>query len=188
MRWVLALAAALFGSGLPAYELRELQVLRDGQHYTLNLDADLRASPAAVYGWLADLPAMAQLNPRLRLLELSPADAQGRQRVLSVGELCVLSLCQSLRHGQTVQFFPTSRGGRIVAQTLPPPVSDFASGETLWTVEPSGEGSRLRIEARSEPAFWLPPWIGPRLLERRLREETLLTVERLELLAGGDSP
>jgi hypothetical protein len=40
------------------------------------------------------------------------------------------------------------------------------------------------IRSAVEPDFWIPPFIGPWLIERKLRSETLETVRNLERLAN----
>jgi hypothetical protein len=177
----LLLAASLLAAPAYAYDLRELSIRHQGPDYRVSLDAELAAPAAAVYARLADFAALSALNPSLQVQALSPAAADGRQHLLSQAEFCVLGLCRLLRHSQQLRSLKSGQGGSIVAVTEPPPASDFQSGESDWTVSELGEGrSRLRFESRLRPDFWLAPVVGPWMLERRLREETLITVQRLE--------
>ena len=177
----LLLAAGFLAAPAYPYDLRELNIGHQGADYRVSLDAELAAPAAAVYARLADFAALSALNPSLQVRALSPPSADGRQHLVSQAEFCVLGLCQMLRHSQQVHSLWSGQGGSIVAVTEPPPASDFQSGESDWTVSVVGEGrSRLRFESRLRPDFWLAPVLGPWMLERRLREETLITVQRLE--------
>lgn len=185
----LLLATALLVAPAYAYDLRELSIVRQGADFRVSLDAELAAPAAAVYARLADFAALSDLNPSLRVQALSPATADGHQHLVSQAEFCVLGLCQWLRHSQQVRSRWDGQGGSILAVTEPPPASDFQSGESDWTVSTAGEGrSRLRFESRLRPDFWLAPVLGPWMLERRLREETLITVQRLESQARERAP
>lgn len=185
----LLLATAFLAAPACAYDLRELSIDHQGADYRVSLVAELAAPAAAVYARLADFAALSALNPAVKVESLSPPTAEGRQQLVSQAEFCVLGLCQVLRHSQQVHSLWSGQGGSIVAVTEPPPASDFQSGESDWTVSTAGEGrSRLRFESRLRPDFWLAPVLGPWMLERRLREETLITVQRLESQARERAP
>lgn len=188
MRWLL-LAASLLAAPAWAYELRTLSVRHQAQDYLVSLDAELAAPGPAVYARLADFAALSALNPSLRVLSLSPPSADGRQQLVSEAEFCLLGLCRVLRQSQQLSSTPSGDGGSIVGITEPPPASDFQSGISRWTVTAIDDRrSRLRFEASLRPDFWLAPVLGPWMLERRLREETLITVQRLESQAQGRAP
>lgn len=188
MRWLL-LAASLLAAPVWAYELRELGIRHQAQDYVVHLDAELAAPAPAVYARLADFAALSALNPSLRVLSLSPPAADGRQRLVSEAEFCLLGLCQALRQSQLLSSTPSGDGGSIFGITEPPPASDFQRGVSRWTVTAIDDSrSRLRFEASLSPGFWLAPVLGPWMLERRLREETLITVQRLESQAQGRAP
>ena len=45
----------------------------------------------------------------------------------------------------------------------------------------------MRFRSEIEPAFWVPPLIGPWLIQRALQAETLKSVANLERLAEDGS-
>lgn len=181
----LLLSALLLFSGLAsAYEIESLRVTHDGDDYRIVMQALIAAPPERVFSQLADLQALTKLNPSVTRVQVGEPDPQGRLPLSSEAEFCVLSVCRSLRHTQQVQIQPDSPGGRIDSQTVPPPASDFREGgEAHWQISAAPGGSRLGFEARLSPVIWLPPVVGPWAVQRRLREEAQLTVERLERLS-----
>ena len=185
---LLGLALLLGAVPLHAWQIDELQVSHSGGDYRVRLRARLSAPPERVYAQLADLSALAQINPALREVQLGATDADGRLPLTTTSEFCVLAMCRSLRHGQRVRLLPAAPGGRIESETLPPPASDFREGAAVWQVQAQDEGSLLLFEARLTPDFWLPPVIGPWAVERRLRDESRIAVERLERLGQGLPP
>lgn len=185
---LLGLALLLGITPLHAWQIEALQVSHAGGEYRVSLRARLSASPERVYSQLADLPALAKINPALREVQIGAADMDGRVPLTTTSEFCVLAVCQSLRHGQRVRLLPAALGGRIESETLPPPASDFREGAAVWQVQPEGEGSLLLFDARLTPDFWLPPVIGPWAVESRLRDESRIAVERLERLGQGLPP
>lgn len=182
---LLGLLLLLGGTPLHAWQIDELQVSHADGAYRVRMAARLSAPPERVYAQLSDLAALAKINPTLHDVQLGAADAEGRVLLTTTSEFCVLAMCRTLRHAQRVRLLPAAAGGRIESDTLPSPTSDFREGSAVWQVEPGGEGSRLLFEAWLFPEFWLPPVVGPWAVERRLREESRSTVERLERLSQG---
>lgn len=190
MRAVLLLTALLLGQPVSAYEIEALQVSREGRVFHVTVQALVEAPPERVFAQLADLAALPRLNPSVTRVQVGEPDEQGRWPVSSEAEFCVLAVCRSLRHMQRLRIQPEAQGGRIDAETVPPPASDFEEGgEAHWQVLAAPEGaSRFSFEARLSPALWVPPVLGPWAVQNRLREETRLTVERLERLSREPSP
>ena len=77
----------------------------------------------------------------------------------------------------------------VVADTIQsdivPDKSDFRYGRMRWVVTSSeGNGSHIFFEAIIEPDFFIPPVIGGYFARKKLRQETLVTVENLETEAA----
>lgn len=61
---------------------------------------------------------------------------------------------------------------------------DFYDGYTRCTFEKDvGGGLKAHYTSELDPAFFIPPLIGPPLMERGLRQGLKRTVRRLEKLA-----
>jgi hypothetical protein len=69
--------------------------------------------------------------------------------------------------------------GRLEADTVPR-LSDFSYGFTQWDLAPEGNGTRFELRTELRPAFWVPPLLGPMLIEQGLKNSALEALEGLE--------
>lgn len=58
--------------------------------------------------------------------------------------------------------------------------SDFAYGFARWTLSPDSGGTRFELTAELKPAFWVPPVLGPMLIEKGLRKTALDALQGVE--------
>ena len=109
---------------------------------------------------------------------MSTPGAAIKQRRL-VTQTCILVFCFTAKMVEDVWEKDYSVSTRII-----PGLSDFDSGKTLWRLVPVAPGqSRLEINSELEPAFWIPPFIGPYLLKRKMLKEAKQSVMQIEALA-----
>jgi len=103
-------------------------------------------------------------------------DPDGSTRVHTRSRVCVWVFCKTLEH---VQRMRQSGPGRLEADSVPQ-LSDFAYGFTRWELAPEGDGTRFELRAELRPGFWVPPLLGPLLIERGLSSSALQALEGLE--------
>jgi hypothetical protein len=77
-----------------------------------------------------------------------------------------------------------TRGNGDILTLADPAASDFRHARELWQLQPHAGGTRLTYQAEFEPAFFVPPLIGPWLIKARLRSELEDIAARLEQLAA----
>ncbi|MGH8280561.1 MAG: hypothetical protein ACRERZ_00065, partial [Gammaproteobacteria bacterium] len=92
---------------------------------------------------------------------------------------CVVIFCQTVKQ---LQRFTELDPEDIVAVTLPDG-SNVKQGTSSWHLQAEGSGTRLHWQANIEPDFWVPPFIGPRAIERQLRNQALESMQAMERLA-----
>ncbi len=177
MRLLLAIVLACLAANASALSINALHVTRDQSVFHIVVDALIDADAAAVRAQLLDSNALPQLNPNVKRVRAS-TEADG-ERVESELEECLFGVCRRLLHVQKV----TTAGNEIAATTLAVAGSSFKGGSARWQLTPVAEGTRLIFTADIEPAFWLPPFIGPRLVMQQLRADTLIALQALERLA-----
>lgn len=163
-----------------AVEIHRLEVARDGGLFQLQLDAHLAAPPEMVWATLTDYPNLHRLSRAVQLSEELGTDPDGSHRVRTLSHVCVWIFCRDLEH---VQRFRHSGPRRLEADSVPE-LSDFAFGFTRWSLLPENGGTRLELTSRLRPAFWVPPLLGPLLIQRGLRSTTLDALRGLEREAG----
>lgn len=151
----------------------------DNGVYTLTLTARIDAPPATVQRLITDYDRLTEINSSLTesrvLLEHSPV----KHRVHTVIRACILFFCRSVTQVQDITRDP---GGRIEAIILPA-LSDFRQGYARWDLAPAGTGTTMHFSAKLEPAFWVPPLIGPWLFERQLIREVSESTSIMEARA-----
>ena len=109
------------------------------------------------------------------------ADDEGRPQFYARMEGCVLVWCRSFVRNGYLELNPTTE---IVAIS-DPERSDFDISRERWQLIPEGEGTLMIYEFQMEPAFWVPPLVGPFYIKRALLSGGVNAVNRIEALAVG---
>jgi len=163
-----------------AAEIRHLEVTREQQLYRIHLEARIAAPTRELWTALTDYPNLHRLSPAIKSSQVLGTDPDGGQRVHTLSQVCVWIFCRDLEH---VQRFRSPGPRRLEAHSVPE-LSDFSFGVSHWTLVPQPRGTRLEFSARLQPAFEVPPLLGPLLVQQGLRNTTLEVLQGLEREAG----
>ena len=165
-----------------AGEILSSDVTLEAGQYAVTVEAVINAPLEVVYHSITDYNNLAAINPSIEesrvLLVMSP----DRHRVRSVIKVCILVFCK-----QVVQVQDVTRIDRrtIEAVTLPGD-SDFIYSMARWQLTPVGKATRLHFSQEFIPDFWVPPIIGPWLIQRKLVQEMTETAMYIEVRDEGD--
>lgn len=166
----------LLSQAAGAFVLRHLDASCVDGVYRVTLDADVDAPAAKVGGVLTDFPAYRALDPRILDVESLGMDGGGGTLLRTRVRACAGIFCRSVNRVERIVRGP----GELIA-TVDPGRSDLRRGETrtLWSAE---DGGRTRVHYQSEfvPGFWVPAFVGQRLVLRTLRESTLQLFRNVE--------
>jgi Polyketide cyclase / dehydrase and lipid transport len=175
---LVALAAATSGS--PA-ALNTIDVTREHGRYQVVADTHLDASPDAIYRVLTDFnhDRYRQISDIYKESTYLPPDTDGTPLVYTRVEGCLLLFCRSMRRVERLEVMEPE----FIRATALPDRSDFKYSRAEWTLVPEGDGTHLVYKMQMEPAFWLPPFVGPWFLKRTLLQGAPNAVERIEELA-----
>lgn len=174
------LHAAAVGAG----EVVEIVVERSDARYRVVIDARFDAPVERVRGLLTDFPHLGRINDSIRHSEVLATLSPQRHRVRTEARVCVALLCKDIAQVQDVAVLPN---GDLEA-TVRPADSDFRYGAAYWEFRAQGAATHMRFRSEIEPAFWVPPLIGPWLIRRALHAEATKTIANLERLAEAGSP
>ncbi len=173
--WALAIAPV----SSHAYEIETLDVTHDEGHYSVNFSVQIASTPGKVRALSTDYAQLAQLS-----------DLVAESRVLAVNgnvtrlklvlRACVLFFCKSVSR---VEDIVAEQNGDITTRALPEQ-SDFRLATERWRIQPYGSGTRFIYHADLEPAFFVPPFIGPYLMRRVIEKELRESAVRFERLAA----
>ncbi|WJW75318.1 SRPBCC family protein [Thiohalobacter sp. IOR34] len=173
----------ILGEAAQAAELLQVLVERRGERYRVEVDARFRASAAELRRLLTDYPRLGRLNDSIRESRVVEDNGPGSHCVYTLSRVCVAIFCRDIVQ---IQDIVQLENGDLMARVRPEG-SDFRYGVARWHLWDEADGSRMRFTSEIEPAFWVPPLIGPWLVQRALRDEALKTVRNLERLAEGEA-
>ena len=149
--------------------------LADGV-YRIAVDARIAAPPDTVHQRITDYNHLSSINHAIKESRVIQAFGPDRHRVHSVIKACILFFCRRVSQVQDI----TQYGQRRVEASILPELSDFRYGRAVWQLEADGTDTLMRFTAQLEPAFWVPPLIGPWLFENRIVSELLESATAIE--------
>jgi hypothetical protein len=172
------LALAVYCVAAP---VREATVAHQDNRYSVRVDADVHATSERLLALLTDFDHLDRIDETIVASERLYETADGAERVRFQVLTCILFFCFNLT--QEADFRIDEQG--VLVGTIDPAASDLDYGHVSWQLDPMHDEERtyLVFRAQFEPAFWIPPFIGPWLLERRLREVATSMVVNLNDLA-----
>lgn len=170
----------------PAAQAVDFRVLRvhygDGLH--VQLRALVRAPVQRVDRLLSHSDALARLVPIVTDSQRIAGAAPGAQRVRTKVRGCVWFMCAALTNVIDV----TRTGAGAYRAVTVPALSDFSAGEMDWSYKASGHYTLVRFDATLKPTLWLPPLLGPYLVQRKVRSQLIQGVRHLEMQARSRRP
>ena len=175
----LAVAAAAI-----AADLESVVVHYDDGRYSLDADAYLAAPREAIFVVLTDYDRFGRISSAYKEYRFLDPAPDGTPMIFTRMEGCVLIFCKSL--GRTEYLYMTAP--RHIRSVVVPERSDFHHSVSEWHLEPDGDGTRVLYHLEMEPKFWVPPIIGPWILQRRLSRGGVAAVNRIERLAQQLAP
>jgi len=176
--WLLGVAQA--GAG----EVVSVTVERFDQRYVVEIDARFNATTERLRELLTDFPHLSRINDSIQRSEILEINSPQHHCVRTEAQVCVAMLCKTIVQVQDVSVLPD---GNLLA-TIRATRSDFSYGVARWDFWKEVSTTRMRFRSEIEPAFWVPPLIGPWLIRRALHDEALKSVANLERLAEVVSP
>ena len=163
-----------------AADFRSLEVSRDGESYQVKALIYLAAPPQAVFAVLTDYEHFTRISGNIvesrRVQQLDAADTL----VYTDTRFCALFFCRHVKEMQKVTQDPP---GDIRSTVLPEQSDNVKSGSAVLHLQAEGEGTLLDWAIRLEPGFWVPPLLGPLLVERSLKSEGRRSAAGVEKLA-----
>jgi hypothetical protein len=177
----LCVSLLLFPYALSAGEILDSKVTHDGVVYRLSITARVDAPLAVVYQSITDFTNLSAINPSIEESQVLASEDARRQRVRSVIRVCILVFCKRVEQVQDVNLIDS----RTLEATMVPGAGDFRGGLARWEFTPDGDGTVLYFTEVFEPDFWVPPIIGPWLIEKKLVNEVAETAMYIELTVAG---
>ena len=168
-----------------AGEILASSVTHTDGRYELAIRARINAPGDAVLRAITDYSNLAAINPDIEVSELLGTTPAGVSTVRTVIHVCILVFCKQVEQLQRVTY---PDAGTIEA-VIVPEGSDFRSGFARWQLLPvAAATTELQFTETFEPDFWVPPLIGPWLIQRKLVREVAETVMYIEAQQAAGTP
>lgn len=162
-----------------------VEVSRDSNNtYHFNMQFVANAPAHRVHAIITDYDRLTELNPLIKQSRVLPQNESDNTRVELVTEGCMLFFCKKIIRVEEVQV----KDQLTIKTHFIVELSDFKSGETLWTFTPQGQHTLVNYRASMQPDFWLPPFVGPYMLKQQLHKQLHYTANKINvlLLTHGD--
>jgi hypothetical protein len=174
-------AALLFGSIAiaAAATLEQVVVDYDAGRYSLDADAFLAAPREAIFVVLTDYDRFGRISSTYKEYGFKDPMPDGTPVIFTRMEGCVLVFCRSLTRVELLQ----SQAPSFIRTVALPEQSDFHHSVSEFTLSPERGGTRVIYHLEMEPKFWVPPIIGPWILQRKLARGGADAIQRIERLA-----
>ncbi len=181
---LLALACAALAPPLAASTIEQAEFRYADHAYRYRFTAHLDARADAVRRVMTNYDGLARINDDIVLSRvIARYDEHSLKRQLLMKH-CLLVFCFDLDFVERVDL---REDGDIVT-TIVPGEGNFRRGETVWHIEALADGStRVTTRSEQEPAFFIPPVLGPLLMKRSFLREIAETTRRIETLARDEA-
>lgn len=180
-----ALAVFLLAS-LPveAADLQDVAVERVEGRYVLRSEVLFDTSRENLYRVLTDYDLYKRFTSAFTESKNLEPNEDGQPQFYNKMEGCILLFCITFERYGHLELEPMTEIKAIVD----PERSDFEYSVERWEFVDKGEKTLLIYEFEMEPAFWVPPVIGPFYIRRALAAGAVDAVDRIEALAQGREP
>lgn len=143
-------------------------------HYRVKLLIKIPAHPDAVINELQRYSKIQDLHEDIISSKVISYENNVSQ-IEVISNRCILFICFPIV--QTMNFVRINN--RTLEASIIPQKSDFLSGHMRWFVTLSSEGSLLEYTGEFEPDFWVPPLIGPWVVEMDLATASVEVIQAL---------
>ena len=169
----------LFCGAAGAAELRNVEVERVAGRYILTSEVWFDTDIESIYGVFLDYDLRSRFSSFIVESRNVEPDASGQRRFYIRNHGCVWFFCQSFERNGHVEHQPLV----FIRSTADPESSDFHTSLESWRFEPEGTGTLVAYDFEFEPKFWIPPLIGSYMLQRKLRDDSVRAINRIEAIA-----
>lgn len=177
-----AAALALVAGVATAADIESVVVVHSSGRYTIEVVAELGVPPTAALAALTDFAHLDRLSPSILQSRLVRRTDEG-PLVYTLSRACALGVCRQLRKTELV----TVDGLEVHAVAFPEQ-SNVKRSVTRWRFAPSSKGTRLEMRSEVDPAFFVPPLVGPPLMKAAMKREAEALARGLESAARAFAP
>lgn len=184
MRRPVVLLLALFAAAAESADLRSVSIERVDGVYTMNSVVWFDARIEAVYNVFLDWDLSEQFSSIVVEARNTGSDANGDRGFYTRNRACILFYCKSVERYGDVEHEPLD----FIRATADPERSDFHVSNESWEFAEENDGTLITYRLEMRPKFWIPPVIGPYILKRKMRNDGVEALDRIEGIAQSWKP
>ncbi len=175
------LCGIIFASStLHADNLPDVEITEQSGAYQIKVVAHINAPASYVREVLTDYTHIYRLNPSIIESEVLKRHDDGSVSVRTKVIGCAAYFCEELDRVEKVRELPS---GDLHAEIIPE-LSQFKSGQTLWSITSQGDYCEVSYHSEMEPDIYIPPVVGKFLIKKSIREEMQTSFANLEKISS----
>jgi hypothetical protein len=172
-------SCCLYTPFLAAGGVVDLMISESQGVYQFALEMILDASAEDVRYVITDYAHIYRIDPSIVESEILGTPDRSVTRVKTLINVCFLSFCRDILRVEDVR----EVGDDDIYTVIVPQLSNVRSGAAHWRIHPMGAKTRINYDMTLEPGFFVPPLVGSYLVEKRIKEETLICFNNIERIA-----
>jgi len=170
----------LAAAACSAQETR-VKVERHGETIVVDVETSAAGAPRDAWAVLTDYDHMASFVSNLTESRIVERRADPLE-VMQAGRTRVGFMSFGFRAVRAVQLVPMQEIRSSLVS------GDFKAYTSTTSVTPTPSGTRIRHHGEYVPKSWLPPMIGPAVIERETRKQYQELVTEIERRSGANRP
>ena len=179
VRWIITLGLLISSMIVSSASLKKSSIEYKDKRFLYSFEAQINARHDRVLDKLHNFEQWDRLNDNIsksKVLETLPRNKI--KRLLTLTQ-CIFTFCFNLKFVEIVTLSKDRLEMNIVAGE-----GNFSAGRAIWeTVSEETYKTLIRVNATLSPDFWIPPVVGPLVLEKVFLKQIKKTIETIETLA-----
>ena len=179
LRWIITLGLLISSMIVSSASLKKSSIEYKDKRFLYSFEAQINARHDRVLDKLHNFEQWDRLNDNIsksKVLETLPRNKI--KRLLTLTQ-CIFTFCFNLKFVEIVTLSKDRLEMNIVAGE-----GNFSAGRAIWeTVSEGTYKTLIRVNATLSPDFWIPPVVGPIVLEKVFLKQIKKTIETIETLA-----
>ena len=179
VRWIITLGLLISSMIVSSASLKKSSIEYKDKRFLYSFEAQINARHDKVLDKLHNFEQWDRLNSSIsksKVLETLPGNKI--KRLLTLTQ-CIFTFCFNLKFIEIVTLSKDRLEMNIVAGE-----GNFSAGRAIWeTVSQGTHKTLIRVNATLSPDFWIPPVVGPLVLEKVFLKQIKKTIETIEMLA-----
>ena len=179
VRWIITLGLLISSMIVSSASLKKSSIEYKDKRFLYSFEAQINARHDRVLDKLHNFEQWDRLNRNIsksKVLETIPGNKI--KRLLTLTQ-CIFTFCFNLKFVEIVTLSKNRLEMNVVAGE-----GNFSAGRAIWeTVSEGTYKTLIRVNATLSPDFWIPPVVGPLVLEKVFLKQIRKTIETIETLA-----